>query len=195
MGHACRILVVVWVMAIVSQAVRSGELADLHRKTVKPKPVDTAPLIERFERLEKPTHGVTEIGLERTVCYGTCPAYTVILKSDGTIRYVGEKFVTRKGNQQGKISAWDFNRLAELLIESGYFDLANDYEIPVTDLSTTYTTAVINGRRKVIRNYGDVGPLKLWAIQQAIDAVMHEAEWDGEPSRHERSQQEQEKDP
>ena len=192
MRHLSRILVGLTAVVLIGPPVSAGELADLHRKTVKPKPVDSAPLQERFERLDKPTHGVTEIGLERTVCFGVCPAYTVVLKSDGTVRYTGEKYVTRKGTHQGRISEWDYNRLAELLLELGYADFANDYEIPVSDMSTTYTMAVINGRRKVIRNYGDTGPLKLWAIQQAIDAVLHEAEWDGEPSRHERFRQEQE---
>jgi len=158
-----------------------GEIADLHSKWVRPKEVDPAPLMARFERFDAPRHGVTEIGLERTACFGTCPVYTVVLRSDGTFRYTGEDNVTRKGNRTGKISEWSYNQLAEYLLESGYMEMESNYEIPVADLSATYTTATVNGKRKIIRNLGDVGPSKLWALQRAIDGVLTEAEWDGEP--------------
>lgn len=159
----------------------AGEIVDLHRKWVKPKEVDPAPLIARFERFDAPRHGVTEIGLERTLCLGTCPAYVVILRSDGTFTYTGEEHAKRQGKHTGKISEWSFNQLAEYLVESGYMDLESNYEVPITDFPTAYTTAVVNGKRKIIRNYGDVGPSKLWVLQQAIDGVLSEAEWDGEP--------------
>ena len=163
----------------------AGEIADMHRKRVRPKEVDPAPLMARFERLDKPEHGVTEIGLERTACFGTCPVYTVILKSDGTVRYTGEDYVAHKGTRTGRISDWAFNQLAEYLIESGYMGMESNYEVPVTDMATAYTTAVVKGKRKLIRNYGDVGPSKLWALQQAIDGVLTEAEWDDAPKKSE----------
>jgi hypothetical protein len=160
-----------------------GEIADLHRKWVRPKEVDPAPLMARFERFDKPEHGVTEIGLERTACFGTCPVYTVILKSDGTVRYTGEEYVAHKGTRTGRISDWAFNQLAEYLVESGYPEMESNYEIPVADMATAYTTAVVKEKRKIIRNYGDVGPSKLWALQQAIDGVLTEAEWDDAPKK------------
>ncbi len=169
-----------WVSSTFVSVVAAGEIADLHRKWVKPKEVDPAPLVARFERLDSPRHGVTEIGLERTLCLGTCPAYVVILRSDGTFSYTGEDYVKRKGKHTGRVSEWSFNQLAEYLVESGYMDMESNYEIPITDLPTTYTTAVVNGKRKLVRNCGDVGPAKLWALQQAIDGVLCEAEWDGE---------------
>lgn len=164
-------------------AAGAGEIADLHRKWVKPKALDPVPLLARFERFNEPRHGVTEIGLERTLCFGTCPAYVVILKSDGTFSYTGEENVRRKGTHTGKFSEWSFNQLAEYLVDIGYMDLESNYEVPVTDLPTAYTTAVINGKRKIIRNYGDVGPTRLWALQQAVDGILSEAEWDDEPKR------------
>jgi len=159
----------------------AGEIADLHSKWVRPKQVDPAPLMARFERFDAPRHGVTEIGLERSACNGSCPVYTIVLRSDGTFRYTGEENVTRKGNRTGKISEWSYNQLAEFLVESGYMEMESNYEIPVADLSAAYTTATVNGKRKIIRNLGDVGPSKLWALQRAIHGVLTEAEWDGEP--------------
>lgn len=181
--HAKRFAGASFLTAVSVCLISAGEIADLHRKWVRPKEVDPAPLLARFERLDKPQHGVTEIGLERTACFGTCRVYTVILRSDGSVQYTGEENVSRKGKHTGKISDWAFNQLAEYLVESGYLQMESNYEVPLTDLPTAYTTAVVNGKRKIIRNYGDVGPSKLWALQQAIDGVLIEAEWDGEPKR------------
>ncbi|NQV28976.1 MAG: hypothetical protein HQ518_31865 [Rhodopirellula sp.] len=174
---------VFFVATMTACLISAGEIADLHRKWVRPKEVDPAPLMARFQRFDHPNHGVTEIGMERTPCFGTCRVYTVILRSDGSVQYTGEENVRRKGKHAGRISDWAFNQLAEYLVESGYMEMESNYEVAVTDLPTAFTTAVVNGKRKIIRNYGDVGPSKLWALQQAIDGVLIEAEWDGEPKR------------
>lgn len=158
-----------------------GEIADLHNKWVRPKAADTSKQLERFEALEKPKHGVTEIGLERTACNGTCPVYTVIFKSDGTFRYVGEENVMRKGKLSGRISPDQFHRLAEYLIESGYMSMEANYDLPmIAGFPSTFTMAVVGEKRKLVRNYGDLGPVKLWALQQSIDSMLAVAEWDGE---------------
>ena len=34
------------------------------------------------------------------------------------------------------------------------------------------------GRRKTVRNYGNAGPTKLWAVEQLIDKLLLEAKWD-----------------
>ncbi|MBS0202031.1 MAG: hypothetical protein JSS49_03965 [Planctomycetes bacterium] len=156
-----------------------GEIADLHQKWVRPKAVDSNKQKAHFGALGNPTHGVTEIGLERTACHGTCPIYTVVFKADGTFRYVGEDHVTRKGKHTGRVSPDQFNRLAEYLIESGYMSLDATYDLPeVADFPTTYTMAIVDTKRKLVKNYGDLGPIKLWALQQSIDALLAEAEWD-----------------
>lgn len=162
----------------------AGEIAELHQKWVRPKDTDTSKQKERFESLDQPKHGVTEIGIERTACHGTCPIYTFILKSDGTVRYVGQEYVRRKGTHTGQISPWQFNRLAEFAVESGYMNLDSGYDLPtIADFHTTYTTVVIAGKRKLIKNYGDLGPTKLWAFQQVIDSLLAEVQWDDEPKR------------
>src|SRR5580692_12083309 len=47
--------------------------------------------------------GITEIGIERSGCFGTCPAYTFIVRSDGTFLYHGDSYVARKGDYTGTI--------------------------------------------------------------------------------------------
>lgn len=156
-----------------------GEIYDLHQKWVRPKEADTGRQQKRFEALEMPTHGVTEIGMERTACHGVCPMYTVVFNRDGTFRYVGEDNVARKGKHTGRISTDQFNQLAEFVIESGYMNLDATYDLPrLADFPATYTMAVVGKKRKLVKNYGDLGPVKLWALQQSIDSLLAGAEWD-----------------
>jgi Domain of unknown function (DUF6438) len=159
----------------------AGEIADLHRKWVRPKEADAAPQMARFEALQSPTHGVSEIGLERAVCFGTCPAYSVTFKADGSVRYVGTENVPHKGERTGRISDWEFHRLAEFAMKSGYMNMESDYDLPtITDLPVTYSMVVRAEKRKIIRNYGSLGPIELWAFQQAAESLLAEVEWDDE---------------
>jgi len=167
-------------MTVIPVPVGGGELADLFRKTHKPEKPAGREMIERFEMRNLPTHGVKEIGMERSGCLGPCPAYTVIIHSDGSVHYTGTKHVVRMGKHTGRLTKWTYNQLAEYVIDMGYADLQESYNAPVTDQPTCYTTAVINGQRKLVRNYADVGPANLWALQAAIDGVLAEVQWEGQ---------------
>jgi hypothetical protein len=158
-----------------------GQIAELHQKHAK---ADRGGPDESrsHEQVDAQDHGVTEIGLERTPCYGTCPVYTVIIESDGTFRYKGEKYVERKGEFTGKVSRYQFNQLAQFIRDSGYTDLHDTYSRAVTDNPTVYTTVVIDRKRKVVKNYANAGPTKLWAVEQLIDKLLLEATWDQKPA-------------
>lgn len=167
----------------VSGFLSAGEIADLHRKWVRPKETDSAPQLARFEALQSPSHGVTEVGFERAICFGSCPAYSVIYKADGSVRYVGIENVPHKGVRNGRISDWEFHRLAEFALKSGYMDLESNYDLPtITDLPVTYSMLVRDKKRKLIRNYGSLGPIELWAFERAAESLLADVEWDDERS-------------
>ena len=119
---------------------------------------------------------ITEVTLERTACFGTCPIYTITLRRDGTATYVGRNFVERKGTYTAKV--YGFDRLAELIESRGYFNLKDSYTVRVTDLPSTVTSVVRAGRRKTIRNYGNSGPVELWGIEKAIDGMVANTKWE-----------------
>jgi hypothetical protein len=70
--------------------------------------------------------------------------------------------------------------MAEALRDLKYSELENEYSVAVTDNPTTFTTAVIGGQRKTVRNYAEGGPSRLWAIEQLIDAMIAHVRWDSE---------------
>jgi hypothetical protein len=57
------------------------------------------------------------------MCFGPCPIYTAIVKSDCTVRYKGEKSVERVGEFTGSIHPPDFRDLAQFIKDSGYMEL------------------------------------------------------------------------
>jgi hypothetical protein len=122
-------------------------------------------------------HGVTEIGVERTTCYGSCPEYTFIITSDGFCRYNGGKFAPLGGYKTGLVPLDHFHRLARLVLEIQFSELDDTYTAMITDNPTVYTTAVINGKRKTISNYAQSGPSRLWALEQLIDAARSDVKW------------------
>jgi hypothetical protein len=54
----------------------------------------------------------------------------------------------------------------------------DNYETGTTDMETIYMVFIIDGKQKLIRDYGNSAPSSLWAVEQLIDKLLTEAEWD-----------------
>lgn len=110
------------------------------------------------------------ISIERTTCYGTCPAYSVTMRHDGTVTYRGFQHTRVGGNHTWKIDPAAVRALAKEMESNGYFELKDDYHRMVTDNPTTYTTLTIGSRTKKIKDYV-AGPRVLKDMQRRIDEV------------------------
>lgn len=166
--------------------VLAGELQSLHSVIGKPAPEpepakETMPGVTQlpgFAPLPSPEdYGISEIGIERTRCFGDCPAYTFIVSMDGSFRYVGEYGVEHMGEHTGTVSVGQLNQVMAFIGESGYADFQDTYSASFLDAPTVYSMVVQSGDTKVIENYGNTGPATLWAIEQLIDSLLETAEW------------------
>lgn len=122
--------------------------------------------------------GIDAIGLERTPCFGECPIYTVIIHKDGTFRYVGEAYVSHIGTFTGTVDTSELRDLFKYVNEMKYFQLATGYAYLVPDSSGTFTMVRKGSKTKVVSNYANSGPAKLWALEQLIDKLVMGAKWD-----------------
>ncbi len=123
------------------------------------------------------------IGLERTACHGTCPPITLILKADGTVRYLGEETCRGSDRARVKCRSVSSHRLATLAVNSGYLKLESSYGPAGSGRSpATYTTVFRtgNGSSSAITGIWDRSN---WAFQQAIDSLLLEIQWDDQKSR------------
>lgn len=129
------------------------------------------------------------ITLQRTVCFGFCPAYTVTISDDGTVVYRGERFVNVTGEQRVQISRDDVQVLLRRFDQAGFEQLRDSYRAPVTDLPTYTITLERNGRRKSVADYGGLSagmPQAVRDLQNEIDRVANTGRWvlrDGQPVR------------
>ena len=124
-------------------------------------------------------HGdVVSIELERTPCFGACPVYHVTLKSDGTLTYVGTRFVDHLGTWKADISTDDFGRIVALLKPLNFYTMNDKYTVGATDMATKIVTIKSKKRTKSVSEYGPSGPAGLWAIQTVIDSIVdHAFDW------------------
>lgn len=123
--------------------------------------------------------------LERTPCFGTCPVYKVSIFRDGTVEYVGERFVKVQGRATGHITAEQLTQLRALFQQSGYLQLGDSYERhDVTDQPSAHTSySPAPGQTKSVRHYlGDrSAPRALIDVEDGIDRIVHIEQWIGTP--------------
>jgi hypothetical protein len=158
------------------QISRGGQIADQYWQQRRTNDLASSGALSP-PKLPPTTHGITEIGIERTPCFGSCPAYVCVIRSNGTVRYHGQAHVAQMGDWDAKIDPYSFHNLANFIVGSGYTEMQDTFASNVTDGDTVYTTFVIKGHRKVFRNYASSGPAKLWALQQLIDSLVAGAAW------------------
>ncbi len=118
----------------------------------------------------------TSIKMERTECYGTCPAYSVTFHRDGSAEYEAKAHLPKLGSFTGHIRITTFARLCYSLQRLGVFNLKPDYSANWTDDSRC-TISVEGREKKVVSEYGGIGPIELWSAQMIIDQVKDEIEW------------------
>ena len=116
--------------------------------------------------------------LERGPCFGTCPVYSVLLRADGTARFVGHENAQLRGEWVGTFEPGLFLELLKMMRDAGFWSLQDRYERPVTD-NATAIVAVLHGSAalKRVSNYASAGPLALAGVESAIDLVAARCDW------------------
>ena len=123
-----------------------------------------------------PLHISPVITLQMTVCFGSCPSYSLTIWGDGEIEYHGNSYVAVKGNQTATIPKEDVQTLLYSANEIGYFDLKDDYAAPVSDAPSYITSLTMNGTTKKILDAGSA-PASLMEFEDLIDYVAGTDRW------------------
>ena len=120
---------------------------------------------------------ILEITLQRTGTDGPAPAYVVSFRRDGTALYEGQHHVRRLGRWEGRIRVTTLDRLAELAVRNGFFDLLPLYSRSFTCCPWAITTVATERARRTVRNYARAGPPPLVALERAVDALSRRVRW------------------
>ncbi|HEX5978242.1 MAG TPA: DUF6438 domain-containing protein [Nitrososphaeraceae archaeon] len=132
------------------------------------------------------------IGMERNMCMGTCPVYSLEIFGNGTLVYNGERFVNVTGRQISSIPEDEVKELVEEFYKINYFSLNDTFDkIVKTDQPTVITSININGTFKsIFDNLGAIAPEGLRLLENRIDEITNSSKWvepyvhpQGEPIR------------
>jgi cellulose synthase/poly-beta-1,6-N-acetylglucosamine synthase-like glycosyltransferase len=128
------------------------------------------------------------ITLERTTCFGTCPAYKVSIFGDGLVLFEGKEFVKTKGDADGRITKDELQQLVREFEKIDYlklYDRYGDDEKTCPESWTDYPSAITslnsNGKQKTVHHYLGCRGLtildQLTALENKIDEVVNTKRW------------------
>ena len=121
--------------------------------------------------------------LERTVCYGYCPDYTIEIHGDGQTIFEGRKFVRVHGRVTGRIPQAQVDALFAKAACAHPEKWKSEYMWPVTDNPTAVVTVDLAGDGSpptVVHDYppchethdGNDTPGELCELEKAIDDAL-----------------------
>ncbi len=129
--------------------------------------------------------GATPVAtLERTGCYGECPVYRLTVSSDGSVIYVGTRWVKVLGRQQYKLSDSQMAELQAAFDRSGFMQLRDYDRVENTDDDWAHLSYRRGSMIKRVRHYhGDnSAPASLSALEDDFDRIAGSGRLVGVPS-------------
>lgn len=120
------------------------------------------------------------ITLERTNCYGSCPAYTVTIDGKGNVTYVGGLAALIPGTHHAVISHEAVTDLVNQIRAAHFLAAQDKYLAGWTDNPTYTLTLNINGIHKQVVDY--IGPIvgmpiAVHNLEATIDRVANTDRW------------------
>ena len=112
--------------------------------------------------------------LERTGCYGECPVYRLTVNTDGSVVYVGTRWVKVLGREEYKLTEAQLSEL-QSAFERASFMVLRDYDhVEGTDDDWAHLSLMSAGRTKRVRHYhGDnAAPPTLSALEDEFDRIV-----------------------
>ena len=128
----------------------------------------------------------TVIILQRTRCFGRCPAYQVSIFGSGRVEFNGEAFVCEKGPTTAQIDPATIQTLLKGLDIVGFDGMPNYTREDATDAPTAIVTLERPTGLHSVRHYSGDGsaPRLLNWIEDRIDEVAGSAPWTGVHEHH-----------
>lgn len=116
--------------------------------------------------------------LERTPCFGKCPWYSIRVYQSGYAVYDGKRDAPRTGKYFTRISRQQLESIGKKAEALKYFELNNEYRNDrLTDFPTVYVEVRYKGKKKAITHYEANPPQALTEMEDFIDQVFVESNW------------------
>jgi hypothetical protein len=119
--------------------------------------------------------------LERTGCYGECPVYRLTVSSDGSVVYVGTRWVKVLGRQVYKLSDAQLAELQAAFERINFMSLRDYDRVENTDDDWAHVSFRRGSLVKRVRHYhGDnAAPPALSSLEDDFDRIVESARYVG----------------
>jgi len=114
--------------------------------------------------------------IERTPCFGRCPAYKLQIYKSGYTLYEGKHFVDNIGFFSTQTTKEEMDMLLKKAEAVNLYSLKDTYDGPVTDLPSTTTVLNADKRKKITLARFNV-PDELVEFQNYFDSIFAKKEW------------------
>jgi len=125
------------------------------------------------------SHSKVAITLERTGCFGSCPAYEVTVSTEG-INFEGPSFVVAAGKHKDSVNPDDVRDFAKKFVAADFYSMDPEYRAGVTDNPFYGLTITIDGHKKEVEDYVGqwVGmPAVISDLEEQVDAFARTNRW------------------
>lgn len=133
------------------------------------------------------------ITLERTYCFGSCPAYKLTINSQGEVDFEGKEYTKKIGSAKSKIKREKVRQLIREFEKADFFSFRGRYddfdvcEVYATDSPSEIISIRINGKNKEVYHYFGCGGKKVMEeleplinLGEKIDLITNSKRWIGE---------------
>jgi hypothetical protein len=130
----------------------------------------------------QPVSEIGEVTLERTTCFGLCPAYTVTIAPNGAVTYIGGRYTRISGERHARADHAAVVDLHHRILAADFFNLQDEYRTTVSDLPDYIVTVERGGITKRVLDYGGLAaamPPAVRAIEEEIDGIAGTERWVG----------------
>lgn len=117
------------------------------------------------------------VELQRSACFGSCPAYRLRIQADGAVTWMGENHVRVPGPNSSHVDSSAARDLIERFVAAGFWDLCASYNRPVTDVPTTVTVLSLGTEQKSVSDRADAAPDWLRELDREVDALADTHQW------------------
>jgi hypothetical protein len=143
-------------------------------------PLITDSIVIRDEQKVRSTIPYESITIERGPCFGDCPVYEMTLNRDGTALLVTDHLLKDEAlRYSAKIDLYDYARLAQMVEIARTAAPRHEYTGQWPDDFGVTITAKSGDNTWQVRDYGQVGPPELWALEELLHGTRARLQWAG----------------
>lgn len=118
-----------------------------------------------------PIEEVVFITMERTPCFGKCPAYKLTIFNTGKVNYEGFDFAPKQGKYNTTINKIQLDELKNNIKLINLFSLKDKYDASITDIPSCILYVQLDGKKKKILDRYKA-PVALRNFEKLIDSMI-----------------------